>query len=115
MRFPHGETVTIVRAPVGATDDYGNPVDDWEGASQTVVTECALAPRSEPESGGPDNPAVLIGFQLYAPPGTDIRPTDRVLARGEVFEVDGISAQWANPFTGTDFGVEVALRRSENA
>lgn len=115
MRFAHGESIVILRAATGGTDDYGNPVVGWDSATERTVHGCALAPRAEPESGGYDSPAVLIGFQLYAPPGTDIRPTDRIRARGEVFEVDGIAAEWNNPFTGTEFGVEVALRRSESA
>lgn len=113
MRFPFGETVTVLRAPVGALDDYGNPVDDWAVATSTLIAGCALAPRYEAESGGADNPAVIVGFQLYAPPGSDIRATDRITVRGATFEVQGQPGEWSNPFTGVDFGVEVALSRVE--
>jgi hypothetical protein len=115
VRFPHGETVTIVRASATSADPYGNPVNNWSGATRTTVTGCAVAPRTSPESGGPDNPVAIIGLLVYAPSGTDIRATDRIEARGETWEVDGIPGDWRSPFTGTEFGVEVALRRSESA
>lgn len=115
MIFASGETIVVLRPAAGATDDYGNPVEDWANAIRTTVENCGLAPRTEPESGGADAPAAIIGLTLYARPGTDIAATDRIEARGETWEVDGIPGEWHNPFTGTDFGVEVALRRSESA
>lgn len=115
MIFANGETVVVVHPTTGATDDYGNPIDDWANATRITVENCGLAPRTEPESGSPDAPAAIIGFTLYAPPGTSIATIDRIEARGVTWEVDGIPGEWRNPFTGTDFGLEVALRRSESA
>jgi hypothetical protein len=112
VQFAHGETVTILRA--GATTDYyGNVSTDWGAATETEVTGCALAPRKAEEERDQGRQGVIIGLTLYAPPGTDLLPTDRVRARGEVFEVDGFPGIWDNPLTGTSFGIEVALRRVE--
>lgn len=115
MRFPHGETITVIRATTTGTDDYGNAIEGWDTATETTIPGCAVALRSEPESGGYDSPAVLVGITVYAPAGTDIRHTDRVRVRGVLYEVDGIPGDWMNPFTGWNPGLEVALRRSEAA
>lgn len=112
MQFAHGETITIQRAGI-TTDRYGNEVADWTNPTETTVAGCALAPRTEDESRANARQGVIIGLTLYAPPGTDLRATDRIVARGETFEVDGFPGDWANPFTGTEFGIEAALRRVE--
>lgn len=111
MRFPHGETATIQR-PTTTTDRYGNTVVDWSTPTETVVAGCAFAPRTTDEDRGNYRQGVIVGLTMYAPPGTNVTATDRIRrADGTVFEVEGQPGEWANPFTGTDFGVQVALRR----
>ena len=61
---------------------------------------------------------VVVGITVYAPPGTDIRTTDRirVLAgaryQGVTFEVTGEPGDWGrNPFTGTSGPLQFAADR----
>lgn len=118
MYFSHGESVTVLRAVAGA-DGYGDPVlADWANTGSivsTAVQGCAVAPSSGANLSGTsaeDNnnrTAVIVGLQLYLPAGTDIRSSDRVVVRGETFEVEGIPGDWRSPFTGWRPGVEVAL------
>lgn len=110
--FSAGETITVLR-PSTTTDRYGNTVADWDTATRTDVELCALAPRTSPEDLSNGRQGVIIGMTLYAPADADLRPSDRVLARGETFEVDGHPETWRNPYTGVDFGIEAALRRVE--
>jgi hypothetical protein len=53
---------------------------------------------------------VITGLTLYAPYGTDIRPTDQIRVGGNVYEVDGQPGSFRSPFTGSTGPVVVALR-----
>lgn len=112
MHYPFGETVTILRTSPGGTDPYGDPIDGedvevpvegcavWTGA---MAAEQLLAGRE------PSTADRAVSF----PYGTDVRRTDRLRIRGEVFEVSGDPFEYRNPFTGTEFGVLVYANRGE--
>lgn len=113
--FPHGRTVTIIRPP--GLDDYGKTLPGEP--DRTDVEGCAWAPRvggpgtSSTEIVGRGRQGVVEGLTLYAPVGTDILHTDQVELPGEgVFAVEGEVGTWWNPHTGTEDGIEVALRRT---
>ncbi len=94
------ETVTVVRPP--ARDPRtGDPVAG--SAVETSVPGCLFAPAASSEAGLGAN-QVDTGAQLYAPAGTDVRAADRVLVRGDLYEVVGKPQVW-----GTS-GVVAALR-----
>ncbi|MFT9821150.1 hypothetical protein [Lysinibacillus sp. NPDC056185] len=114
MRFPAGETVTVLRANL-VTDRYGNEVWDWSDPDRTLVPGCAVAPRRTGAAEVTDlgRQGVIVGLTVYAPAGTDIRPSDRMEVGGRVYEVDGESGTWASPFTGWAPGIEVALKQME--
>ncbi len=95
------ETVTVVRLP--AKDPRtGDPLAGSE--EQTEVAGCLFAPGSssttEQFSHQVDTDAVL-----YAPAGTDVRVEDRVMVRGDVYEVVGKPRVWSSA------GLEVDLRQ----
>ncbi|WP_353809080.1 hypothetical protein [Agromyces sp. SYSU T00194] len=105
-----GETVTIIRqndSPSGE-DSQGNPVF---GTTEVPVTGCAFAPAASDESGTTYGGRVISGGTVYAPSGTVFRPSDMLRIRGEIWQVDGEPGQWTSPFTGTGWGVEVAVKR----
>ena len=112
MRFPAGETVTRLRAPL-VTDRYGNLVRDWEQAERLDIPGCGVAPRTSDEETEQGRQGVIVGIAVYAPTGTDITPHDRMEVRGEVWEVVGEVADWRSPFTGWAPGVVVNLSRME--
>lgn len=110
MIFPHGETATIIRAPL-ADDGYGNKARDWSNSTRIESPGWGFAPRPGDETATAGSQGVIVGLTGYGPPGADVLPTDRVEVRGEVYEVVGEVGEWRSPLTGWEPGVEVALRR----
>ncbi|MFQ6194872.1 hypothetical protein [Streptomyces sp. NPDC000405] len=109
-RFPFGETVTVLRAGATGRDIYGN---DLPGpAVEQLVRGCVIAPAGTPDevTGGRDT--VTEALTVYLPAGTDVRPTDRMRIRGEVFEVHGAVTAHRSPFTGQGAGVHLTARRT---
>lgn len=104
-----GETVTIVR-PAETTDAYGNPAADWDDPTETAVDGVAVAPRVDTEDRSAGRQGVIVGLTLYLPAGAAIAATDRVVVRGDTYEVDGEPGDWRSPYS-TAKGVEVAVRR----
>jgi hypothetical protein len=106
------ESITRVRAG-STTDRFDNTVPDWSDPDELDIEGCAVAPRDAEEDRTNGRQAVIVGFNIYAPPGADIRPTDRVVARGETHEIDGDPGVWVDPFSQTEKGVEIRTRRVE--
>ncbi|MFF4779413.1 hypothetical protein ACFY05_42020 [Microtetraspora fusca] len=115
MRFPAGETVTVLRAPL-VPDRYGSQVRDWDSPARTSYDGCAVANWargrvSEVHADGRD--PVVSDLIIYMPPGADVAAADRLEVRGEVYELVGEPFGWSNPLTGTVFGVAVNCDRVE--
>lgn len=110
MTFPFGTTITVLRDSPGGLDDYNNPVTST--TTSTDIINCGVAPRysSEPTEKGRNG--VIIGLTILAPAGSDILFTDRIKIAGVVYEIEGDPADWSNPFTGTEFGMEIAVKRA---
>ncbi|MFB7647130.1 hypothetical protein ACFC0S_16760 [Streptomyces sp. NPDC056084] len=115
MRYPFGETITIVRTGTSpGRDKYGQPLPG--PVTETAVPGCVVTPRPEnvrigaaPQQG---RDTVITGWNVYAPPGTDIRTTDRLRIRGGLWEVTGETADWGrSPFTALSGPVEVTADR----
>ena len=112
--LPHGETVIILRpgAPTGR-DEYG--VETVGPPEEIPVPGCGIAPRDGNGAGGNEQTqardTVIIGLTLYAPAGTDLRPTDKVRVAGVLYEVDGQAGAFRSPFTGSAGPVVAALER----
>jgi hypothetical protein len=107
-----GETVVHLPRTVSGTDAHGNPIYSWptpgvpiEGAS---VGRGAVRTDSDPVR---DEEHVALTVML--PPGHQIAAVDRMVVRGETFEVVSDSFPWVNPWTQVERGVEVRLDRME--
>lgn len=91
------ESITILRATVGSgVDAQGNPNPgvDLEIASPGW----AVAPLTAAEDSLATGQQALVGFTLYRRDmWVEIRPTDRVRVRGDVYPVTVPSALWENP------------------
>ena len=109
MGFLIGEPVTVRRADT-TIDRYGNTTPDWTYITDTVVAGCAVAPRSSAEDND-GRTAVIVGLTVYMPEGTDVLPSDRLVIRGVVHEVDGEAGDWRSPFSARRPGLEVPVRR----
>jgi hypothetical protein len=111
-----GESITVIARTASGQDSDGN---DAFTESQTVVTQCIFWPRLSARGSATANSGeylqggdrVIYGLSGLVPPGTVIDETDRVIARGELYEVDGKPALWLSPLTGTQGGTEVNLTR----
>ncbi len=92
------ETVTVIR-PAGRTqlgDEVGVPTEfDIDG--------CQFAPGPSRE-GGFASEQIRTDGTIYAPPDVDVRATDRIRVRGQLFSVVGQPQEWGR------FGVVIALR-----
>lgn len=114
MYFAAGETVTRQR-PGLETDPYsGEDVEqDHEAHYELEIPGCAFNPggSSEPLEAG--RSAVITRPEVYAPAGSDILEGDRLVVRGEVYDVDGDVADWRSPFTGWAAGLVVSLVKVE--
>ena len=109
MLFVFGTTITVIRLTPGGTDVYGDAVTST--SSSTTITGCAVAPRYSTEPAERGRQGVIVGLTLYAPTGSDILHTDTITIDGVSYVIEGEPAEWHQPMTGWDPGIEVALKR----
>lgn len=103
-----GETVTILRPGSSTRDSHGNDVPGPD--VETPVDHCAVWPTGTSEQiQGQDQ--VQDHVQVLFPYGTSVLATDRLLVRGDVYQVVGRPPSWKSPFTATTAGVEVQAER----
>lgn len=104
------ETVTRLRATTTA-DRYNNAQADWTAPAELAITGCAVAPRDQQEDHDEGRQAVIDGFTVYAPSGTEILPSDRLRIRGDDHEVIGEPGVWVNAWSDVEEGVEIRTQR----
>lgn len=101
---------TLTRVRSGGRDKHGDPTGS---PAELAILGCVVWPQtalsSAEKTAGQDT--VIVGYAALLPPGTDILPTDQMRWRGLLFDVTGEPAIYTTPFTSTDPGVEVSLRR----
>lgn len=100
-----GHTVTVVR-PLGE-DAFGDPLPG--DPAEFEVTGTSMQPASSIESIDGGDQIVSL-WDWFVPPGTDVRATDQVRFRGELYDVDG-DPQPLDDERGRPHHVEVRLRR----
>ncbi|MCO4256508.1 hypothetical protein [Pseudarthrobacter cellobiosi] len=112
--FPlaHGETATRERAQMIA-DPYSNELTkrDWTTLNILELEGVAIAPSSSTETRTEDRASITTGMSLYAAPGVDVLPHDRIRARSGLWDVEGEVADWKNALTGWNPGVEFRVRK----
>lgn len=107
-----GYPVTVVRVRPGEQDRYGDRLPD----SRVEIEGGTIAPSRTLEDGQ-FRQSSTSEWTFYAPPGTDIRKTDRFelpakfSPDNQLWEVVGESAVWSNPFTGENPGDVIELKR----
>lgn len=92
------ETVTRQRG-VATTDPYSGEATgiDWSTPTTLAITTLALAePRPSQEPVQNARNAVTTGYTLYLPTGSDVTAADRMVVRGETYDVLGEPAEWAS-------------------
>ena len=54
--------------------------------------------------------AVITGFRVYLAAGSDVLPGDRMVLRGDTYDVTGLPADWRSPAGSNVGGLVVALK-----
>lgn len=112
MRFPYGETVTVLR-------EVRNRVGDVTLVEDFTVSDCVWSPSAQGETNDVSNAErggvgtqTITGRTLYLPPGSGVTAVHRVrFVDGSVWEVVGEVGPWRSPWTGWAPGDQVDLRR----
>lgn len=110
MRFPFPTTITVLRDVAGGVDAWGDPVP--ASTSRTDIADCAVYPRYSSEPTALGRNGVVVGQTILAPYGSDILFTDRIEIAGIVYVVEGEGGNWKSVHTGTEFGMEIAVKRA---
>lgn len=98
------ETLTLVRQARGK---HGDPAG---AATEIQIPGCIVWPRTSTETTDAQD-TVITGYSALLPPGSDVTSTDRLRWRGLLFDVVGEPGIYTTPFSGTDPGLEVSMRR----
>jgi hypothetical protein len=102
-----GETVGVIR-PANVVDRYGDTTLVYGDAVTATIRHCAFDPGGTSETAD-GRTAVITKPTLYLPPGSDLRPSDRVVVRGRTYEAAGDAAVWTNPYSAVTKGVVMPL------
>jgi hypothetical protein len=111
MQFAFPMTVTIHHQAVNDTGDYVI-TDSYELPGCAVSISVGRTARRSFEFESFERDLTQADLVLYTPPAPDIRGSDLVtLPDGTTWNVWGIAADYASPFTGWHPGTQVRLRR----
>lgn len=106
-----GETVTRIReTATGAVDRYGNPITT---DVETDIEGAAFAPKGLPELTPVGRVITNEAPTLYFRYVPDIIAADRMRVRGVEYRVDGVPAEWRDPWGSTVGGLVVTLAGSD--
>lgn len=108
----YGETITRQRA-TGTTDRYSGQETNlsWTAPDELDIDGVAVEPVSSFEVIEVGRERIEIDLRLYLPYGADVKANDRVVVRGNTYDVKGDRGDWHNPFTGAEPGSTVVCKR----
>jgi hypothetical protein len=103
---------SVQRVPyVGDVDDaYGNETATY-GAAVTLTGVYGFDPGSSSEPRLAGQQRVIVEPTLYGPYDMPFLSRDRVIVRGQTYEVEGEARQWRHMHTNREAGAVVSLRR----
>lgn len=105
------ETVGWERFEAGATDSHGNPAEGWMPSVPLGIY--AFNPGGTEETLFPGHERVISTPTIYVPSDKILSPQDRVNVRGLLYEVQGVTRDFRNPFNSSMNGCSVDLKRVE--
>lgn len=71
------------------------------------VEDCGILPRT---AEGERGTVIITGLEIWAPAGTRVSAVDKIRARGEVWEVEGVPGVYTNR-RGVEKGVRIMVER----
>lgn len=99
------ETLAIVRGST-TTDPFG---DVTGTVTEIPVEGCSVQPRGSSENTDLRN-TVISGYTVWAPAGSDVRSTDRLRWRGQMYAVEGDAGLWTDD-AGAEHHIQFAIQR----
>lgn len=106
----------VVRAPLAVDARSGSQYRDWDNAVTTPVIWSLITPFELAEKlsfeDTKEREYARINMKVYAPPGTDVVHTDKIVYLGDVYEVLGHIGRWPT-FDGQEHHVEFVIQRKE--
>lgn len=111
--LPFGETVVRLRRRL-VMDPYSGELtrSDWTNPDELEIEGAAVAPSSSTEQSPSFNRQVVITtMSVYGPHGMDVQEEDRIRTRADLWDVTGERADWRNPLTGWQPGIELPLQK----
>jgi hypothetical protein len=110
MTGPLGsQQITRLRADTVPDGRHGGFYRDWDNAAATTIGGVSVQPYATAESTL-EAAYVADRLHVYAPAGTDLQATDRVIYDGTTFEVDGDAQIW-HGLAGPAHHVELVIKR----
>ena len=109
----HGETVTRLRG-VSTTDPYSqtDTLINWDNPGTLEILGCVVYPAGTGETTTVGRTQVRESLTVLMPPESDVTDQDRLVIRGNTYDVDGVPHAWSNPISGRKPGIQVtAVRR----
>jgi hypothetical protein len=103
---------SVQRVPyVGSVEDaHGNETETW-GPAVALSGVYGFDPGSSSEPREPGHDRVIVEPSLYGPYGMPFVNRDRVIVRGQTYEVEGVVRQWKHMRSNREAGAVVTLRR----
>lgn len=93
------------------TDAHGNVIDVWQSPVDLEIYAFNPGGTTEPAGSGSDR--VITSPTLYLPSASVLSPRDRVTVRGLLYEVDGRTLDFRNPYDDSMNGNAVNLKAVE--
>lgn len=115
-RFLGKDTFVVRRAPLVTNPRDNTQYRDWDNATDTLVTNAQVQPFLLSEKLNfeitKEREFARTGIRFFAPADTDVQHTDRIIYRGEQYDVLGHDGDWTN-FRGKVDHVAFIARRRE--
>lgn len=108
--FGNGETVVHKAHMAGEVDDYGSPVDTWSEGVEVEGVGLDVQTAQEVAGTGVVSTSI-VGMTAFMPSDWQGGARDRIVARGETYEIDGQPVPARNAFTGDTLGIVANLKR----
>ncbi len=87
----------VVRAVLVVDSVDNSSYEDWDNATQTLVSGANFQPfliNMADREFNKDRRFSESFYRVYAPPGTDVRYTDKILFNGKMHEISGEPNNW---------------------
>lgn len=116
MRDLGSDSFTIIRAPLLVDPTDYSEYRDWNNPTRIVITKANIQPFPLAEKlnfeDNRDREYSRTAIRIFAPPGTDVLYTDRILFEGNEYDVFGHPGTWRR-FNGQQRYIQFIARIRE--